>query len=59
MATNYEPMPPHNGSPPVKIFGRTASSRGYMIRGFLHRNDVPFEWIELMGDDAARSQAGV
>ena len=30
-----------------------------MIRDFLHRSDVPFEWIELTGDDAARSQAGV
>lgn len=45
--------------PPVRIYGRTASSRGYMIRDFLHRSDVPFEWIELTSDEEARAKAGV
>ena len=27
---------------------------GYMIRDFLHRSDVPFEWIELDEDEDAR-----
>jgi thioredoxin reductase (NADPH) len=49
----------NNGGHPVKIFGRTASSRGYMIRDFLHRSDVPFDWIELTSDEQARSQAGM
>jgi thioredoxin reductase (NADPH) len=53
-----ETMQNSNG-PPIKIFGRTASSRGYLIRDFLHRSDVPFEWIELTGDEEARAQAGV
>jgi thioredoxin reductase (NADPH) len=48
-----------NGAAPIKIFGRTASCRGYLIRDFLHRSDVPFEWIELTGDEDARAQAGV
>lgn len=43
----------------VKIFGRSASSAGYMIRDFLHRSDVPFDWVELANDDQARTEAGV
>jgi thioredoxin reductase (NADPH) len=43
----------------VKILGRSASSLGYMIRDFLHRSDVPFDWIELRDDDQARAEAGV
>jgi thioredoxin reductase (NADPH) len=30
-----------------------------MIRDFLHRSDIPFEWIELADDEQARSLAGV
>ena len=43
----------------VKLFGKTGSSLGYMIRDFLQRSDVPFEWIELSNDDQARTQAAV
>jgi thioredoxin reductase (NADPH) len=32
---------------------------GYMIRDFLHRSDIPFDWIELHDDKAAREIAGV
>ncbi len=39
----------------VKLFGRTASPMCYAIRDFLYRNDVPFEWIELRGDEDARA----
>jgi thioredoxin reductase (NADPH) len=49
----------NSGEMPVRILGRAASSRGYMIRDFLHRSDVPFEWVELTSDEDARSQAGV
>jgi thioredoxin reductase (NADPH) len=49
----------NGGAAPVKILGRAATSRGYLIRDFLHRSDVPFEWIELRSDEDARSQAGV
>jgi thioredoxin reductase (NADPH) len=48
-----------NGGLPIRILGRAASSLGYMIRDFLHRSDVPFEWVELTSDEDARSQAGV
>jgi thioredoxin reductase (NADPH) len=31
----------------------------YTIRDFLHRSDVPFEWIQLTTDEDARARAGV
>src|SRR6202522_660766 len=43
----------------VRIYGRMGSAVGYMIRDFLHRSDVPFEWIELADEDDARRLAGV
>jgi len=46
-------------SPLVKIYGRLGSATAYAIRDFLHRSDVPFEWIQLATDEQARSQAGV
>jgi thioredoxin reductase (NADPH) len=44
---------------PVKIFGKAGSPLGYMIRDFLHRSDVPFEWIEIKNDQDARAKAGL
>jgi thioredoxin reductase (NADPH) len=41
-------------SVPVKVFGRTGAANAYAIRDFLHRSDVPFEWIELKTDEQAR-----
>src|ERR1700730_12104511 len=46
-------------SPLVKILGRPGSATAYAIRDFLHRSDVPFEWIQLESDNQSRSQAGV
>lgn len=43
----------------VKIYGRRRTATGYAIRDFLHRSDIPFEWIELTCDDDAASLAGV
>jgi thioredoxin reductase (NADPH) len=43
----------------VKIYGRLGSLDGYTIRDFLHRCDIPFEWIQLDSDEQARAQAGV
>ena len=43
----------------IRILGKTGSALGYMIRDFLHRSDVSFEWIELRNDDEARAQAQV
>lgn len=43
----------------VKIFGTRGSSEAYAIRDFLHRCGIPFEWVELTGDEQARSQAQV
>lgn len=51
---------PQSGpSQPVRIFGKSGNPLGYMIRDFLHRSDVPFEWIELRNDEEARAKAGV
>jgi thioredoxin reductase (NADPH) len=45
--------------PRVRIYGKLGSSLGYMIRDFLQRSDIDFEWIELSGDQEARHKAGV
>lgn len=43
------------GNPPiVKIFGRAGSASAYAIRDFLHRSNVPFEWVDVKGDEHAR-----
>jgi thioredoxin reductase (NADPH) len=45
--------------PLVKIMGRLGSAKAYLIRDFLQRSDVPFEWIHLETDEQAQSCAGV
>jgi thioredoxin reductase (NADPH) len=52
------PAAKHN-SDAVKIFGTAGSPLGYMIRDFLHRSDIPFQWIELTNDEQAKALAGV
>jgi thioredoxin reductase (NADPH) len=42
----------------VTIFGRTGSPQAHAIRDFLHRSDIPFEWIEVQSREQARA-AGV
>ena len=37
--------------PVVRIYGRLGNAAAYAIRDFLHRCDVPFEWVQV--DDAA------
>jgi thioredoxin reductase (NADPH) len=48
-----------NRLPLVKVYGRRGAAEGYAIRDFLYRCDIPFEWIELTSDEAARSVAKV
>jgi thioredoxin reductase (NADPH) len=48
-----------NPLPLVKIYGRRGSVEGYTIRDFLHRCDIPFEWVQLESDDEARAHTGV
>lgn len=43
----------------VKVYGRLGSASAYAIRDFLHRCDVPFEWVPLGSDQDAREQADV
>jgi len=44
-----------NALPKLKVVGKTGSALAYAIRDFLHRSDVPFEWVELKSDEQARS----
>jgi len=54
------PETPAHGEPPlVRIIGGAGSPMAYMIRDFLHRSDVPFEWVELADDEQARTLARV
>ena len=39
----------------LKVFGTARGARAYAIRDFLTRGDVPFEWVEVTGDDQARA----
>jgi len=50
---------PSTPAPRIKLLGRLGNPLGFMIRDFLHRSDVPFDWIELRNDEEARAQAGV
>src|SRR6202171_5157780 len=45
--------------PRVKIIGKPGSSTAYTIRDFLHRSDIPFEWVEVTDDEQAQAEAGV
>jgi thioredoxin reductase (NADPH) len=40
------------------VYGKLGSSAAYAIRDFLHRCDVPFEWVEV-GDAAAAARLPV
>ncbi len=44
---------------PLKLYGPSGSSAAYTIRDFLHRSDVPFEYVELKTDEQARRELGV
>jgi thioredoxin reductase (NADPH) len=41
----------------IKILGTRGSAECYSIRDFLHRSDVPFQWIDLTSDAQARAEA--
>src|SRR5712671_4019949 len=45
--------------PAIKIYGTPGSSACYSIRDFLHRSDVPFQWIDLASDQQGRAEAQV
>src|SRR2546429_9284294 len=46
--------PTGSRTPLVRIYGRLGSAEAYQLRDFLHRCDVPFEWIPLESDAQAR-----
>jgi thioredoxin reductase (NADPH) len=47
------------GRSKVKIFGTRGCAAAYAIRDFLYRSDVPFDWIDLISDQQARTEAKV
>jgi thioredoxin reductase (NADPH) len=43
----------------LKLLGTRGSSKAYALRDFLHRSDIPFDWVELTSEEQARAQAEV
>jgi thioredoxin reductase (NADPH) len=43
----------------VRILGTRGSAEGFALRDFLHRSDVPFDWVELTSHQQGRREAGV
>lgn len=41
----------------IQIIGRRGSSEAYALRDFLHRCDVPFDWMELRSGEDANAMA--
>ena len=48
-----------SAQPAIKIYGTRGSAACYSIRDFLHRSDVPFQWIDLTSNQQARAEAQV
>jgi len=44
---------------PLRLYGKRGCPAAYAIRDFLHRSDIPFEWIELRDDEHARKELGI
>jgi thioredoxin reductase (NADPH) len=47
------------GEARLTLLGTRGSSSAYALRDFLHRSDIPFEWVELPTDEQARTLAQV
>ena len=45
--------------PAIKIYGTRGSAACYSIRDFLHRSDIPFQWVDLTSDAQGRAEAQV
>jgi thioredoxin reductase (NADPH) len=45
--------------PLLRIFGHRGSASAYTLRDFLHRCDVPFEYVQLTDDEQARAACDV
>jgi thioredoxin reductase (NADPH) len=41
----------------VRIYGTLGNATAYAIRDFLYRSDVPFEWVQLDGEQEPRGQS--
>src|SRR5260221_8273948 len=48
------PLEQQDQQPKLKLFGTVGSPAAYAIRDFLHRSDVPFEWVEIHNNQEAR-----
>ncbi|MBV8827988.1 MAG: FAD-dependent oxidoreductase [Acidobacteriaceae bacterium] len=49
----------NNEPPALHLLSPAACLSAYTIRDFLHRSDVPFDYLELHSDEQARQYAGV
>ena len=38
------------GARKIQLIGTRGSADAYAIRDFLHRSDVPFDWVEATGN---------
>jgi thioredoxin reductase (NADPH) len=57
--TKMPTLPQPNQTEKIKILGKLGNPLAYMLRDFLYRSDIPFEWIELSNDEDAHAKAGV
>src|SRR5260221_12778628 len=48
------PVEQQDQQPKLKLLGTVGSPAAYAIRDFLHRSDVPFEWVEIHNNKEAR-----
>ena len=48
-----------SAQPAIRIYGTRGSAACYSIRDFLHRSDIPFQWIDLTTDEQASTEARV
>jgi thioredoxin reductase (NADPH) len=39
----------------LRLLGKTGSPHAHALRDFLHRSDIPFEWVEVESEEQARA----
>jgi thioredoxin reductase (NADPH) len=39
----------------LRLFGKTGSPHAHALRDFLHRSDIPFDWVEVENEEQAKA----